>query len=73
MAAERSNASWDFEEETVLLKRNLDEAIRGAHPPRPLVVPIYNSSTYLFENAEEGRELSMNHSEVIETAVAQCM
>ena len=57
-------ASWQLEEETILSKRNLDEAVKGSHAPRPVVVPIYNSSTYLCESAEEGKELSMNQSEV---------
>ena len=62
--AGQDSAPWELGEDTLLVKRNLDEATRGSHAPRPLVVPIYNSSTYLFENAEEGKELSMNHSNV---------
>jgi len=62
--SEGAAASWQFGEETLLLKSNLDEVVKGSHAPKPLVVPIYNSSIYVLENAEEGKELSMNQSEV---------
>lgn len=62
MCSEKSAADWELDLETVLVKRNLDDATKGSHEPRPLVTPIYTSSTYLLESAKEGEMLSMNHA-----------
>ena len=59
-------SEWELDLETVLVKRNLKEATKGSHQPRPLVTPIYNSSTYLLESSKEGETLSMNHAKVAE-------
>ena len=40
------------------------DCIRGPHAPRPLVTPIYNSSTYILESAEEGKTLSNTDTKV---------
>ncbi len=64
MCSEKSAADWELDLETVLVKRNLDDATKGSHEPRPLVTPIYTSSTYLLESAKEGEMLSMNHAKV---------
>jgi hypothetical protein len=63
------NPGWELELETVLVKRNLKEATKGSHEPRPLVTPIYTSSTYLLESAKEGEALSMNHAKVSRLSV----
>lgn len=39
------------------------DCTRGPHAPRPLVTPIYNSSTYILESAEEGKTLSNTEAE----------
>ena len=56
MSAKESE--WELSKETVLVKRNISESTRGEHEPRPLVTPIYTSSTYVFESAREGEILS---------------
>ncbi len=56
---------WDLGVETMLVKRNLEASTKGTHEPRPLVTPIYNSSTYVLESAKEGEVLSMNHFKVL--------
>lgn len=56
---------WELGPDTVLVRRNLEGALKGSHEPRPLVTPIYNSSTYLLESAKEGEILSMSHAKVV--------
>ena len=43
---------WKLAPETELVRRNYEESLRGV--PRPLVPPIFASSTYVLENAKEG-------------------
>ena len=64
MATGKDGPGWDVGVETMLVKRNLAASTKGSHEPRPLVTPIYNSSTYLLESAKEGEMLSMSHSKV---------
>ena len=59
-----TSPGWELGVETMLVKRNLEASTKGMHEPRPLVTPIYNSSTYILESAKEGELLSMNHSKV---------
>lgn len=47
-----------------MVRSNLKFALRGDHPPRPLVPPIYNSSSYELEDVREGEELSNTASKV---------
>lgn len=56
---------WELDVETELVRRNLDEAIKGSHDPRPLITPIYNSSTYVLESAKEGEVLSNSQAKVV--------
>lgn len=68
----RGDPGWELGVETVLVKRNLEKSTKGTHDPRPLVTPIYNSSTYVLESAKEGELLSMSHAKVcIATTTAQ--
>ena len=53
---------WKLAPETELVRRNYEESLRGV--PRPLVPPIFASSTYVLENAKEGEELSSNEGAV---------
>ena len=55
---------WELSVETELVRCNLHSALRGDHPPRPLVPPIYNASTYQLENVKEGEVLSNTASKV---------
>ena len=55
---------WELDLETVLVRRNLDETTKGSHEPRPLITPIYNSSTYVLESAKEGEMLSNSQAKV---------
>ncbi len=64
MARERCNPGWKLSVETEMVRSNLKFALRGNHPPRPLVPPIYNSSTYELEDVREGEELSNTSSKV---------
>ena len=61
---EKHSPDWELGLETVLVRRNLDEAIKGSHEPRPLITPIYNSSTYVLDSAKEGELLSMSQAKV---------
>lgn len=56
--------AWKLAPETELVRRNYEESLRGSHEPRPLVPPIFASSTYVLENAKEGEELSSNEGAV---------
>ena len=56
---------WELDVETVLVRRNWDEATKGTHEPRPLVTPLYTSSTYVLESAKEGEVLSGTQAKVI--------
>ena len=56
--------NWELEVDTILVRRNLQVTMKGSHEPRPLVTPIYTSSTYVLESAEEGKTLSSNLSKV---------
>ena len=60
---------WELDLETVLVRRNLDETTKGSHEPRPLITPIYNSSTYVLESAKEGELLSNSQAKVPKKAV----
>ena len=64
MARERPNPGWKLSVETEMVRSNLKFALRGDHPPRPLVPPIYNSSSYELEDVREGEELSNTASKV---------
>ena len=55
---------WQLSIETELVRCNLQGSLRGDHPPRPLVPPIYNSSTYELENVKEGEVLTSTASKV---------
>lgn len=48
---------WELKPETVLVRRNYEESLRGGHAPRPLAPPIFATSTYVLENAKEGETL----------------
>lgn len=71
--ASEGEPGWDVGIETVLVKRNLTASTKGKHEPRPLVTPIYNSSTYVLESAKEGEVLSMNHAKVLLSEMQLCM
>ena len=49
---------WGLATETELVRRNYEESLRGSHEPRPLVPPIFASSTYVLESAKEGEEIA---------------
>ncbi len=49
---------WELKPETVLVRRNQEESLRGSRAPRPLAPPIFATSTYVLENAKEGEILS---------------
>ena len=55
---------WPLEAETELVRKNLEGCLRGPHPPRPLVPPIYTSSTFELESVKEGEVLSNTSSKV---------
>ena len=64
-AAEASSqhADWPLHVDTKLVNGDWEAALRGArvpggHPPRPLVAPIFATSTYRLESAKEGEVLS---------------
>ena len=56
--------TWDTKPETLLVKRNYEECLRGSHEPRPLVPPIIASSAYILENAKEGETLASTNAAV---------
>ena len=56
--------AWKLAPETELVRRNYEESRRGSHEPRPLVPPIFASSTYVLESAKEGEELSSTDAAV---------
>ena len=60
--ARKEIPGWKLAPETELVRRNYEESLRGV--PRPLVPPIFASSTYVLENAKEGEELSSNEGAV---------
>lgn len=64
MARERPDVGWKLSVETEMVRSNLKFALRGDHPPTPLVPPIYNSSTFELENVKEGEVLSNTASKV---------
>ena len=49
---------WGLATETELVRRNYEESLRGSHEPRPLVPPIFASSTFVLESAKEGEEIA---------------
>ena len=51
--------------ETTCVKGGSGEAgMRGGRAPKPLVTPVYASSTFVLSCAEEGASLSSSFSEV---------
>lgn len=57
-AARKELPEWKLAPETELVRRNYEESLRGSHEPRPLVPPIFASSTYVLENVKEGEEIA---------------
>ena len=53
-----ASPDWGLATETELVRRNYEESLRGSHEPRPLVPPIFASSTYVLESAKEGEEIA---------------
>ena len=49
---------WELATETELVRRHYEESLRGSHEPRPLVPPIFASSTYVLESVREGEEIA---------------
>ena len=64
VAAKVQAPDWELKTETVLVRRNYEECLRGTHVPRPLVPPIYASSTYVLDSAKAGEELSDSNAAV---------
>ena len=62
--AKVQSPDWELRTETVLVRRNYEECMRGTRAPRPLVPPIYASSTYVLESAEAGEVLSNSNAAV---------
>lgn len=60
--AKVQSPDWELRTETVLVRRNYEECMRGTRAPRPLVPPIYASSTYVLESAEAGEVLSNSNA-----------
>ena len=58
---------WELAVETELVRRNLDECMKGSHEPRPMVPAIYSSSTFALEDSKEGEVLSGNKAKVTTT------
>ena len=56
--------TWDIKPDTLLVRRNYDECLRGSQEPRPLVPPIFVSSIYVLENAKEGKTLMSSNAAV---------
>lgn len=59
---------WKLEAETELVRKNLEQCMRGSNPPRPVIPPIYTSSTYELESVEEGKVLSNTSAKVWTTS-----
>ena len=55
---------WEMAVETELVRRNLDECMRGEHEPWPMVPAIHPSSTFLMQDSKEGEILSGNKAKV---------
>ena len=56
---------WEMAMETELVRRNLEECLKGNHEPRPMVPAIHPSSTFLLQDTKEGEELSGNKAKVV--------
>ena len=66
---EHKAPDWEMGVETELVRRNLEECMRGGHEPRPMVPAIHPSSTFLLQDSKEGEVLSGNKAKVLH----QCM
>ena len=55
---------WEMAVETELVRRNMEECMRGDHEPRPMVPAIHLSSTFLMQDSKEGEVLSGNKAKV---------
>ena len=55
---------WELAVETELVRRNLDECMKGSHEPRPVMPAIYPSSTFVLEDSKEGEVLCGNKAKV---------
>ena len=56
---------WEMAVETEIVRRNLEECLKGDHEPRPMVPPIHPSSTFLLQDSKEGEVLSGNKAKVL--------
>ena len=56
---------WEMAVETEIVRRNLEECMKGEHEPRPMVPAIHPSSTFLLQDSKEGEVLSGNKAKVL--------
>ena len=61
---EQKHPDWEMAVETEIVRRNLEECMKGDHEPRPMVPAIHPSSTFLLEDSKEGEVLSGNKAKV---------
>ena len=67
-AAAHKVPDWEMAVETELVRRNMEECLKGE--PRPMVPPIHTSSTFLMKDTKEGEVLSGNKAKV---EIMQCL
>ena len=56
---------WEMAVETEIVRRNLEECMKGDREPRPMVPAIYPSSTFVLQDSKEGEVLSGNKAKVL--------
>ena len=60
----QKHPDWEMAVETEIVRRNLEECMKGDHEPRPMVPAIHPSSTFLLQDSKEGEVLSGNKAKV---------
>ena len=61
---QKKHPDWEMAVETEIVRRNLDECMKGDHEPRPMVPAIYPSSTFQLQDSKKGEVLSGNKAKV---------